>query len=825
MTGAKNNTQKQSVSKPRDTEDYLFTDKSGTSKPDNQSGYRKGVDFLYYNNGENFMARSPKKSDPPSSDQHESAAEVALVNDDVSETTGAETEFREPDDASDYDDSAFDQNLDYEYNRSFVHFLIPTTFIIAVLAWTAFFIYSNIMSIQSGVTPADISALIISWATPTILIALGWLLFMRSSKAEAMRFGDVSNGLHNEAQNVQNKIREVNEDIALARDFLSQYSQDLEHLGRITATNITTASEQIESSLNDSIVKAAKLEQVSGTTNKNLDLLRKNLPVVNSAAKDATNMIGKAGMEAIEQVRSLSAILNESTQASEANRAELAILSQSNKDISSDIVAATADVKSFSDTMIEKSKREIQSISATIKDEYQRFDEAISKTGQDLAARSEDITATLTTNIERLSGTLKELSAQNTQEDTRINDMMRNIQQHIALSDEQLSTLSEKTSDQTAKMAFAMTALKDNSDSVGQGLSNNYSQAELLIQQSEKLLLALDSSSREMDETMPASMQRLDDIFTRFDERFVSTFENINKLSQYGDTMNAQYEQIDSQLLASADHIEKLLISQSNGVADTSVKIENILNSLKESKNVIEDITQNASVAFAQQIDAVNKQIERSVELSRSDINEKIDYSSQQLAENGSIAIQKTIDSQIASIETSLQTSLDVHVKSASEAVSKLQEQLNVIDQMTDNIERRIQENANEFSSVGDESFSRQMALLTESLNSTAIDVAKIISNDVTDNAWASYLKGDRGVFTRRAVKLLSANDAKLIVSHYDENMEFREHVNRYIHDFEAMMRVLLSTRDGNSIGVTVLSSDVGKLYVALAQAIERLRG
>jgi hypothetical protein len=34
----------------------------------------------------------------------------------------------------------------------------------------------------------------------------------------------------------------------------------------------------------------------------------------------------------------------------------------------------------------------------------------------------------------------------------------------------------------------------------------------------------------------------------------------------------------------------------------------------------------------------------------------------------------------------------------------------------------------------------------------------------------------------------------------------------------------VLSTRDGNALGVTLLSSDMGKLYVALAQGIERLR-
>ena len=51
-----------------------------------------------------------------------------------------------------------------------------------------------------------------------------------------------------------------------------------------------------------------------------------------------------------------------------------------------------------------------------------------------------------------------------------------------------------------------------------------------------------------------------------------------------------------------------------------------------------------------------------------------------------------------------------------------------------------------------------------------------------------------------------------------------REHINRYIHDFEAMLRAVLAQRDSAPIGVTLLSSDMGKLYVALAQAIERLR-
>ena len=66
--------------------------------------------------------------------------------------------------------------------------------------------------------------------------------------------------------------------------------------------------------------------------------------------------------------------------------------------------------------------------------------------------------------------------------------------------------------------------------------------------------------------------------------------------------------------------------------------------------------------------------------------------------------------------------------------------------------------------------------------------------------------------------------EAREIGALYDADDGFREHANRYIHDFEAMLRQILTLRDGSPLGVTLLSSDMGKLYVALAQAIERLR-
>jgi hypothetical protein len=160
----------------------------------------------------------------------------------------------------------------------------------------------------------------------------------------------------------------------------------------------------------------------------------------------------------------------------------------------------------------------------------------------------------------------------------------------------------------------------------------------------------------------------------------------------------------------------------------------------------------------------------------------------------------------------------------AKAASERLTRQLLTLGETAAAIEERIAEDRAERDAKEAHALSQRVSLLIDALNSTAIDVSKILSNDAGDAAWAAYLKGDRGVFTRRAVRLLDSGEAREILRHYEEEPEFRDQVNRYIADFEALLRRVLADTDGSALGITLLSSDMGKLYVALAQAIERLR-
>ena len=203
---------------------------------------------------------------------------------------------------------------------------------------------------------------------------------------------------------------------------------------------------------------------------------------------------------------------------------------------------------------------------------------------------------------------------------------------------------------------------------------------------------------------------------------------------------------------------------------------------------------------------------------------EQVNSFAQRVADDAARIIDSALSGHATDSISALEQAASQAAATGREAAIQMRDQLSKVNELAANLESRVNRARELAEEQVDNDFSRRVALITESLNSNAIDIAKALSTEVTDTAWNSYLRGDRGIFTRRAVRLLDNGQSREVAEIYEEDPDFREHVSRYIHDFEAMLRTMLSTRDGHALGVTLLSSDMGKLYVALAQSIERLR-
>ncbi len=190
----------------------------------------------------------------------------------------------------------------------------------------------------------------------------------------------------------------------------------------------------------------------------------------------------------------------------------------------------------------------------------------------------------------------------------------------------------------------------------------------------------------------------------------------------------------------------------------------------------------------------------------------------------GETAIRESFTKRIRVELNEVEAAGEKAAQAAQATAERLSRQMISVAETAAAVEARIAQADAKLLQASQDDLARRSNLLIEALNSASIDVAKALSTEVPDTAWAAYLKGDRGIFTRRAVRLLDGGDTRAVVRRYNEDNEFRESVSKYIADFEALMRRTMAERNGGSLSVALLSSDVGKLYVALAQALERIR-
>ena len=398
------------------------------------------------------------------------------------------------------------------------------------------------------------------------------------------------------------------------------------------------------------------------------------------------------------------------------------------------------------------------------------------------------------------------------------------LQDTIATTEDRFAALEGSALARGDRLTAALGRLTDETRRIDDALAAGGLTAERLISCAETLMLALDSSVRELDETYPAALGRFEAHLERSRALLSEATPEMERLEAISEALAGRAEEAESMLRGQGSRLTEWLESTQGGLQANRELVERLRDALDAADQDARRITEGAGPLLVTALLRVKDTADQAAERARQALGRAIPEAAQRLAQESDEALRNVIDEKVAAQIQQVAHVAEEAVRVAHQASDRLTRQLLTIADSSAAVEKRIVEAEQASEERDRDHFARRSALLIESLNSTAIDVAKILSNDVTDSAWSSYLKGDRGVFTRRAVKLLDAGESREIALHYDSDSEFRDHVNRYIHDFEAMLRIILSARDGNALGVAILSSDMGKLYVALAQAIERLR-
>ncbi|GGD76358.1 hypothetical protein [Croceicoccus mobilis] len=345
-----------------------------------------------------------------------------------------------------------------------------------------------------------------------------------------------------------------------------------------------------------------------------------------------------------------------------------------------------------------------------------------------------------------------------------------------------------------------------------------------LTDSSVRLLELIEASSRHTREALPEAIGEAEGKLTAVTERMDRLGDAMREAGENSKSLDEAVEAARSTTRGTLEDIVALHDTLKARGSEHAEQIGSLREVLAQARNDSEAMAEAAEATLGGAIAKLAEASREAVANIEGTSSDAVRAIAEKLATESGTVVREAVEASTRETLENLDAAVSRATGAARDAAGELEDHLNKVNEITGHLEYRIAEARRRAEEDIDDHFARRVAQITESLNSTAIDIDKVLSAEVSDSAWQAYLKGERGIFTRRAVRLVDNSDARTIVDHYEADGEFREHVNRYIHDFEAMLRNLLATREGNTLAVTMLSSDMGKLYVAMAQSIERLR-
>lgn len=714
------------------------------------------------------------------------------------------------------------------------------------VVWTAVFIWASIPQWQAAATPAVFVEAVWQWAIPVMLMLTVYLIVQRNSVAEARRFAGIAGSLRDESAALDARLTHINSELSLAREFLANQSLELESLGRVSSDRLRSFADELRATIEASDTGMRAIGEVSEAASTNMDKLRNHLPVIATSAKDVTNQIGNAGRTAQVQVEGLIASfhrLNEFAQAAstqigalvESSDASTLRLAQSveasGKALSEHVALASEQM----DHSIETVACRLANARANLDQASEAQSEALDATlgalrsgvdamATDMALRAQASRSEVRAAADDLSLTLQALATSTGESEVTVRRMVRAADKQISEAETRLHSMDKRSSDALARLAFVLSALDTNVAALNAKLAEGTGHAELFDAKSERLRGLLGSIETQITQAIPQALTELDANTDASLALVGSLRGEVAGVDGQVSRLGSILATIEQRVATQRTEVGELAQTSETAWAQRAEEIGALITAMRTARAEIDEINGSSAIRLMETMRDVQREAHAAADEARRAMDRAITGATQKLGEDSGAALEKVLRGKAEELVGKLDSAISRAVGATSDASLHLKDQLSRVDDLASHLERRVTEARERAEERTDNDFARRMALLTESLNSAAIDVDKILRAEVSDTAWSAYLRGDRGVFTRRAVRLIDNGEAKDIAAAYENDPDFYELVNRYIHDFEAMLRTVLSTRDGGVMGVTLLSSETGKLYVALAQAIERLR-
>ena len=343
--------------------------------------------------------------------------------------------------------------------------------------------------------------------------------------------------------------------------------------------------------------------------------------------------------------------------------------------------------------------------------------------------------------------------------------------------------------------------------------------------------------TKELTANLAKQIKEFRAVYTGVTEHTNAVQEN---LQRWIEGLNKLVKAIDTQTVSAvqkmAGHIENLaeITHQSNRQAEKTTAL------LAGQADILNDITRKTSGAIHTFSKELNDEIQdiqnlsHALETAKGQIIDSQTASSQivKALTDNTARLEKTLaryDS-LKSVEQQAQKTTQEFSILAEQVEKRLSSFKNVLNQMQGdmtliaqglNAHTQALENHLHLKEKQQKDLLLEASEITEQLQQFSVELAHLFSPKNEESLWKQYYAGDKAVFMRYLKNTIKESKAEKIRTFYQKNISFQTAVNHYMKAFEQMTYEAKENAEGDSLLGLLIGSDIGRLYMVLAEVIK----
>ncbi|MBQ2844433.1 MAG: hypothetical protein IJE79_00215 [Alphaproteobacteria bacterium] len=120
------------------------------------------------------------------------------------------------------------------------------------------------------------------------------------------------------------------------------------------------------------------------------------------------------------------------------------------------------------------------------------------------------------------------------------------------------------------------------------------------------------------------------------------------------------------------------------------------------------------------------------------------------------------------------------------------------------------------FGLVSSKDLLQQSEKMMEKLHEQSVDLTRAIGAEIPDVVWKKYHSGENDVFTRWLAKILGATNKKKLRDTIKSDAVFRSQATQFVRSFDKILSATKQSDDAEGLSATLINTDLGRVYISL---------